>query len=82
MQSLHDDIITYQLLQIPVRTSSGFKPSCLNESFPSTEKAELAERQVEVASSGTGSGSASVATNGDLCENTVNVLLNFEIKEV
>ncbi|XP_027143245.1 vacuolar protein sorting-associated protein 13C isoform X3 [Larimichthys crocea] len=41
------------------------------------EKAELAEQQVEVASLQTGS-----ATNGGLTENTINVLLNFEIKEV
>ncbi|XP_068584903.1 intermembrane lipid transfer protein VPS13C isoform X2 [Cebidichthys violaceus] len=47
------------------------------------EKAELAEQQVEVVSSAqTGSNGASAATNGGVNENTVNVLLNFEIKEV
>ncbi|XP_010781805.1 vacuolar protein sorting-associated protein 13C-like, partial [Notothenia coriiceps] len=40
------------------------------------------EQQVEQSSNQTGSDSASHATNGALTENTVNVLLNFEIKEV
>ncbi|XP_074513317.1 intermembrane lipid transfer protein VPS13C isoform X9 [Sebastes fasciatus] len=46
------------------------------------EKAELAEQQVEVVSSQTGSDGVSAATNGGLTENTINILLNFEIKEV
>ncbi|KAM6950364.1 intermembrane lipid transfer protein VPS13C [Lycodopsis pacificus] len=47
------------------------------------EKADLAEQQVEVASSSqTGPDGAPAATNGGVNENTVNVLLNFEIKEV
>ncbi|XP_075939319.1 intermembrane lipid transfer protein VPS13C isoform X3 [Anarhichas minor] len=47
------------------------------------EKADLAEQQVEVVSSSqTGSDGAPAATNGGMNENTVNVLLNFEIKEV
>uniref|UniRef100_A0A8C3A3N4 Vacuolar protein sorting 13 homolog C n=1 Tax=Cyclopterus lumpus TaxID=8103 RepID=A0A8C3A3N4_CYCLU len=50
--------------------------------FPSSEKAELAEQQVEVAPSQTRSGGAPAATNGGVNENTVNILLNFEIKEV
>ncbi|XP_050931802.1 LOW QUALITY PROTEIN: intermembrane lipid transfer protein VPS13C [Lates calcarifer] len=45
------------------------------------EKAELAEQQVEVVSLQTGSGVIH-PTNGVLTENTINVLLNFEIKEV
>uniref|UniRef100_UPI0037E99E70 intermembrane lipid transfer protein VPS13C n=1 Tax=Semicossyphus pulcher TaxID=241346 RepID=UPI0037E99E70 len=45
------------------------------------EKAELAEQQVEVLPLETGSNGV-VATNGDLTENTINILLNFELKEV
>ncbi|XP_034535087.1 vacuolar protein sorting-associated protein 13C-like, partial [Notolabrus celidotus] len=45
-------------------------------------KAELAEQQVELLPSGTGANGVQVATNGDLSENTINVLLNFELKEV
>ncbi|XP_044053106.1 vacuolar protein sorting-associated protein 13C isoform X3 [Siniperca chuatsi] len=44
-------------------------------------KAELAQQQVEV-SLQTGSDGVLAATNGGLTENTINVLLNFEIKEV
>ncbi|CAJ1049975.1 vacuolar protein sorting-associated protein 13C isoform X3 [Xyrichtys novacula] len=43
---------------------------------------EKAEQQVEVLPSDSGSNGVLVATNGDLTENTINVLLNFEIKEV
>ncbi|KAI9531704.1 hypothetical protein NQZ68_038852, partial [Dissostichus eleginoides] len=46
------------------------------------ERAGHPEQQVELSSNQTGSDSASHATNGALTENTVNVLLNFEIKEV
>ncbi|KAM9366322.1 intermembrane lipid transfer protein VPS13C [Symphorus nematophorus] len=46
------------------------------------EKAELAEQQVEVVSLQTGSDGVLAATNGILTENTINILLNFEIKEV
>ncbi|XP_074521688.1 intermembrane lipid transfer protein VPS13C isoform X2 [Halichoeres trimaculatus] len=46
------------------------------------EKAELAEQQVEVLPSETGSNGVQVSTNGDPTENTINVLLNFELKEV
>ncbi|XP_049911811.1 intermembrane lipid transfer protein VPS13C-like, partial [Epinephelus moara] len=46
------------------------------------EKAELAEQQVEVVTSRTGSYSVLAATNGAQTENTINILLNFEIKEV
>ena len=48
----------------------------------SSERAGHPEQQVELSSNQTGSDSASHATNGALTENTVNVLLNFEIKEV
>lgn len=51
-----------------------------NDLLPSSEKAELAEQQVEMVSLQTGSVLA--ATNGGLTENTINVLLNFQIKEV
>ncbi|XP_067454112.1 intermembrane lipid transfer protein VPS13C isoform X1 [Thunnus thynnus] len=44
------------------------------------ERAELAERQV--VSLQMGSDSVSAAANGGLSENIINVLLNFEIKEV
>ncbi|XP_078029066.1 intermembrane lipid transfer protein VPS13C isoform X7 [Epinephelus lanceolatus] len=46
------------------------------------EKVELAEQQVEVVTSRMGSYSVLAATNGAQTENTINVLLNFEIKEV
>ncbi|XP_033932724.2 intermembrane lipid transfer protein VPS13C-like, partial [Pseudochaenichthys georgianus] len=46
------------------------------------ERAGHPEQQVELSSNQTGSDSASHATIGDQTENTVNVLLNFEIKEV
>ncbi|XP_042337667.1 vacuolar protein sorting-associated protein 13C-like, partial [Plectropomus leopardus] len=46
------------------------------------ERAELTEQQVEVMTSQTGSDGVSGANNGAQTENTVNVLLNFEIKEV
>ncbi|XP_073320353.1 intermembrane lipid transfer protein VPS13C isoform X2 [Pagrus major] len=46
------------------------------------EKAELAEQQAEVVSLQTGSDGVLAATNGGLTENTINILLNFEIKEV
>ncbi|KAK5873459.1 hypothetical protein PBY51_018496 [Eleginops maclovinus] len=46
------------------------------------ERAEPPEQQVELLSNQTGSDSSSHATNGALTENTINVLLNFEIKEV
>nr|XP_046254686.1 vacuolar protein sorting-associated protein 13C isoform X2 [Scatophagus argus] len=42
------------------------------------EKAQLTEQQVEVS----GSDGVMAATNGGLTENTINILLNFEIKEV
>ncbi|XP_039984071.1 vacuolar protein sorting-associated protein 13C [Xiphias gladius] len=45
------------------------------------EKVELSEQQMEVVSLQTGSG-AIPPTIGGLSENTINVLLNFEIKEV
>ncbi|XP_070692075.1 intermembrane lipid transfer protein VPS13C [Pempheris klunzingeri] len=44
------------------------------------DKVELAEQQVEVVSLQTGS--VLVATNRGLTENTINILLNFEIMEV
>ncbi|XP_065808670.1 intermembrane lipid transfer protein VPS13C isoform X5 [Labrus bergylta] len=46
------------------------------------DKAELAEQQVDVLPLETESNRVLVTTNGDLTENTVNVLLNFELKEV
>ncbi|KAM3877457.1 intermembrane lipid transfer protein VPS13C [Diretmus argenteus] len=46
------------------------------------EKAALAEEQMEVVTSPGGAGGQAAVTNGGLGENTVNVLLNFEIKEV
>lgn len=44
----------------------------------SSEKAELLEQQVEVK----GSDDVAAAVNGASSENSVNVLLNFEIQEV
>ncbi|KAM8893527.1 intermembrane lipid transfer protein VPS13C isoform 2-T2 [Spinachia spinachia] len=46
------------------------------------EKAELDVQQVEVVSPQTGRDGALATTNGDVKENTVNVLLDFEIKEL
>ncbi|XP_076592336.1 intermembrane lipid transfer protein VPS13C isoform X4 [Chaetodon auriga] len=46
------------------------------------EKAELAEQQVEVVLSQKISEGVLAPTNGDLTENTINIHLNFEIKEV
>uniref|UniRef100_UPI003AAD81DF intermembrane lipid transfer protein VPS13C n=1 Tax=Centroberyx gerrardi TaxID=166262 RepID=UPI003AAD81DF len=46
------------------------------------EKAELCEQQMEAVMSPAGGGAPPAATNGAPGENTVNVLLNFEIKEV
>lgn len=46
------------------------------------EKADLAEQQVEVVSLQTTSGGMMAATSGIPTENTISVLLNFEIKEV
>ncbi|XP_070763918.1 intermembrane lipid transfer protein VPS13C isoform X2 [Enoplosus armatus] len=43
------------------------------------EKAELAQQQVEVV---TGCDGVLATSNGGLTENTINILLNFEIKEV
>ncbi|KAM9860925.1 intermembrane lipid transfer protein VPS13C [Aulostomus maculatus] len=43
---------------------------------------EKAEHQVEATLLQAGSDSVSATTNGGVCENTINVLLNFEIKEV
>ncbi|XP_030269125.1 vacuolar protein sorting-associated protein 13C [Sparus aurata] len=46
------------------------------------EKAELAEQQAEVVSLQMESDGVLATTNGGLTENTINILLNFEIKEV
>ncbi|XP_041649214.1 vacuolar protein sorting-associated protein 13C isoform X2 [Cheilinus undulatus] len=46
------------------------------------EKAELAEQQLDVLPLETGSNGVQITTNEDLTENTVNVLLNFELKQV
>ncbi|XP_036950284.1 vacuolar protein sorting-associated protein 13C isoform X4 [Acanthopagrus latus] len=46
------------------------------------EKAELAQQQAEVVSLPTKSDGVLATTDGGLTENTINILLNFEIKEV
>lgn len=53
----------------------------VNDLISSSEKAELAQQPVELVSLQTGSALAATTTMS-LTENTVNVLLNFEIKEV
>lgn len=50
--------------------------------FPSSEKAELDEQQVEVASPQAGRDGALASTDGGGMENTVNILIDFQIKEV
>ncbi|KAF7642767.1 hypothetical protein LDENG_00251000, partial [Lucifuga dentata] len=63
--------------------SEGSKEHRLDvRSHVAQEKAELAEQQVDVASSPAPSGDQSAMTNGGPSENTINVLVNFEIKEV
>ncbi|KAL6113696.1 vps13c [Pungitius sinensis] len=46
------------------------------------EKAELGEQQVEVASPQTGRDGALATTNGGVKDNTVNILMDLEIKEL
>lgn len=55
---------------------------CFNHRFASTEKAELAEQLVDVVSLPPASNGAVAATNGIQNENTISVLLNFEVEEV
>lgn len=50
--------------------------------FNHTEKAELAEQLVDVVSLPPASYGAVAATNGIQNENTISVLLNFEVEEV
>lgn len=53
-----------------------------NHRFASTEKAMLAEQLVDVVSLPSASIGVVAATNGIQNENTISVLLNFEVEEV
>lgn len=58
------------------------KREVLFSSPVSSERAELADQQMEAVALRDVAGVQPTVTNGALSENTVNVLLNFEIKEV